>query len=424
MSRVTPVRLSLTQLRKQAKEILKAHRAGEPGVGRVLRRLPRLAGASAEEILSAAVCLSDVQFALAREHGFDSWAAVKRYVEGQDPRPRAALKREGGAAWITDVPTLGWGLERDCTFIGALAAALATTDEPWSYPDLMGLSGLAFRIRWSPVFCPSCAVGEMPDEMRALREGTGWALQADVQFGQDDPDREGIRRKLVAAVDAGLGVLAYGTCLDMSLVYGYQDAGRTLWLTDYHAEGEMPCKLPLEKLGPMQIYLRRESGCPSPHEQLAHALDLAGRNWQRRDHDGGIPGRQYFYGPAAYDAWQAAILQAEKLSDEQLGQLHHTHRFAAVTLADARRAAARFLNNYAAFAPTEALGAVRSAIGHCAAEGKRLHRVVDREGLFRGPTQAWTSQTRRREAEVIEGMKCQDALLQGELRRALAAMAP
>ncbi len=87
MSNPAPVRLNLTQLKKQAKEILKAHHGGNRSVSSILRRLPRFATAQAEEILKAEVKLNDVQFALAREHGFRNWEHLKAYIESLTPPP-------------------------------------------------------------------------------------------------------------------------------------------------------------------------------------------------------------------------------------------------------------------------------------------------------------------------------------------------
>jgi len=76
-----PTRPSLEQLRKQAKELLQLHRAGDAGVTQRFRAaLPRLA-ANAD---SAAV-LADAQFVVAREYGFRSWAELARHVETINP---------------------------------------------------------------------------------------------------------------------------------------------------------------------------------------------------------------------------------------------------------------------------------------------------------------------------------------------------
>lgn len=81
MTRTLPPRPSLEQLRNRAKDLLKAHRAGESGVCPVLRHLPQFQRARDETILAADVKLDDVQFALAREYGFESWPKLKSHVE-------------------------------------------------------------------------------------------------------------------------------------------------------------------------------------------------------------------------------------------------------------------------------------------------------------------------------------------------------
>jgi ankyrin repeat protein len=62
---------SLEQLRKQAKELLRAHRAGDPGA------IARVAAYQPGEPLK----LTGAQHVVAREHGFPSWARLKAYVE-------------------------------------------------------------------------------------------------------------------------------------------------------------------------------------------------------------------------------------------------------------------------------------------------------------------------------------------------------
>ena len=422
MSHPLPLQPDLDQLRKQAKEIVKGHRAGDPGVSPVLRRLPRFAAAMAPEILASEVSLADVQFALAKEHGFDSWAHMKRFVEGVEPRPRAEVARQDDATWISHIPSLGWGLGRDCTFVGAFEAALAGTNESFSYADLMGFSGLAFRMRWSPSFCPSCAVGEMPDESRGIAQCSGWDLRMDHQFGQRNPDREAIGRKLAASVDSCLPVLAYGICMDMSVVYGYEEGGKTLWLTDYHAKGQMPYKLPCDKLGPMQMYPHRVHNPLTPAGQLRSALELAARNWSIGRHDDGIPGRDYVYGPLAYEGWRADVGGFDALGPDQAKQLHHTHHFVWMQLADARQAAAEFLNDRLDLVSGQALESLRHAVERCSAQAKGLYRLFDQEGLFGGPIEQWTADRRLRESEIIEDMRRQDELLLADIQKVLSAV--
>ena len=73
-----PARLSLEQLRKQAKDLLRQYRAGEQSArNRFAAASPRPLEAFARRPVS----LADAQFVIARESGFDDWANLKRHIE-------------------------------------------------------------------------------------------------------------------------------------------------------------------------------------------------------------------------------------------------------------------------------------------------------------------------------------------------------
>jgi ankyrin repeat protein len=84
-----PAAPSVEQLRKQAKDLARAHRAGDPAaVFRVRAAHPHPA-----EPLK----LSDAQLVIAREHGFPSWARLRAYVDRiatHGPRLQHAYREE------------------------------------------------------------------------------------------------------------------------------------------------------------------------------------------------------------------------------------------------------------------------------------------------------------------------------------------
>jgi hypothetical protein len=83
-------RPDLEQIRRQAKELLRAHREGDPGVCARLRLVPRLADMTDGQILAGDVKLQEAQHALAKEYGFATWAELKRHVEST-PSPSATV---------------------------------------------------------------------------------------------------------------------------------------------------------------------------------------------------------------------------------------------------------------------------------------------------------------------------------------------
>ncbi len=87
-----PSRPSLEQLKKQAKDLLKAHRAGDASF-RLLRNLHRFTDSTDADILAAKLTLAEVQFALAIDYGFTSWSELKSHVtdrQAQAPEPQPA----------------------------------------------------------------------------------------------------------------------------------------------------------------------------------------------------------------------------------------------------------------------------------------------------------------------------------------------
>src|ERR1700728_2896680 len=79
---------NLENLKKQAKLILRWHRERHYPVAAQIRALmPRFLNMPDSEILAANFNLSDAQEMVARQHGFDSWPALKT---GLSATPRRA----------------------------------------------------------------------------------------------------------------------------------------------------------------------------------------------------------------------------------------------------------------------------------------------------------------------------------------------
>jgi hypothetical protein len=72
-----PARPSLEQLRKQAKDLLRQYRTGDPSARIRFEAVRGRSPASGH----ATPSLTDAQFVLARELGFDNWTSLKRHVE-------------------------------------------------------------------------------------------------------------------------------------------------------------------------------------------------------------------------------------------------------------------------------------------------------------------------------------------------------
>jgi ankyrin repeat protein len=82
-SRELPARPNLEQLKKQAKSLLDAANGRDPEALRRFAILPSLSGKSPDEIAASDLALHDAQSAIAREHGFPSWNALRDEVESR-----------------------------------------------------------------------------------------------------------------------------------------------------------------------------------------------------------------------------------------------------------------------------------------------------------------------------------------------------
>jgi hypothetical protein len=96
-----PTSPDLAQYKKQAKELVKAHSAREPGaLSRVREQHPRF---NAE---GARLRVSDAQHVIAREHGFESWPKFARHIEA------LLSERSPSVVWrLAEVAVVGMDVE-------------------------------------------------------------------------------------------------------------------------------------------------------------------------------------------------------------------------------------------------------------------------------------------------------------------------
>jgi ankyrin repeat protein len=92
-TRTLPPKPSLAQLRKQAKELLKAYRAGQEAAVAEIGRFERSPDA-------AKFALADAQRVLARAYGFSSWPALKNHVGGVNFAALLAAAEAGDVAAV------------------------------------------------------------------------------------------------------------------------------------------------------------------------------------------------------------------------------------------------------------------------------------------------------------------------------------
>ncbi len=152
-ARTLPPSPSLAQLKKQAKTLLKAHRAGSAeAVSRLRASVARLADASDAEIENTRFALHDARFAIAREYGFDHWQALEAHVSGTSAETPTGIEAYFQAVRANDLDRVQEILEVEPALVHQRVADLSA--EPWAPADPGDRQGAAKQIQPAPKIKP------------------------------------------------------------------------------------------------------------------------------------------------------------------------------------------------------------------------------------------------------------------------------
>jgi ankyrin repeat protein len=148
---------SFERIRRLAGRLLRECRAGDPGaLARVRAQLPGLAAPGPASAASQ-VRLADVQHALAREAGLESWAALKRHAQAQEPLV-AQLERFLLALRHGDAATMRQALQgapaiARASVHAACAACDAALVEAWLAREPANAVARLGGSGWTPLNC-------------------------------------------------------------------------------------------------------------------------------------------------------------------------------------------------------------------------------------------------------------------------------
>jgi len=332
---------------------------------------------------------------------------------------------------LENVPTLSWGTNRECTFLGALEAALSVTAHPYEYAFLMGVSGLAFRVRWyrgetSPKWCGSSPVGEFPESVKAIQQATGWHLKEHWLWESPPEDLAKLMPDIISSIDAGKPVLVYEPALNVAVAFGYESDGKTLQLRDYMVEGEVH-KLPIEELGPMVILLQEYRDPPPKADSMVQALQVAVQNWRREDASASNGKAVYRFGLDAFTQWAEDLDGAERYNEEDRKKLFLVNWWNMNCLRDARRSAGTFLRENANILEGDCAKAVLRAAATYEEEYEYLNAKVKEQTVFFGPwtgkaIDQWSPDVLRHEQMVLLELKKLESKAIAEIEIALATL--
>jgi hypothetical protein len=412
-----PAKASLENLRKRAKTLVKEHAAGDAAAQeRVAAVLPQLA---------EPLALHDAQLVVARERGIASWPKLVQQLDAR--RPERRVHREGVRVWLDGVPRLRWGTSAEPTYLGALEAAFRGSERPLDLIELMGDSGLCFRVRWGvraqgQAWCGSGPCGEWPDEVAALNAATGYV------FEWNDPEitPADTRERVKASLDRGYPVLAMPLQMDLGVILGYEGDGSTLLVADYWAS-EFPARVAITDMKQVGCFLDRVQA-PAPRPSAVRAgLGLAMARFREGVVEPDpITGASYHYGSAGFERWAADLERAPQLSAEQRQNLFHVSSW---TFSGFHQARSKYAGAYLRRAAPQ-FNAAGSA--HVLEAAGLYDQVRDRLGpwdtsdpLFgmvkQKPLSTWTDDVRRREVELLRAVHELEQRAMVAIERALAS---
>lgn len=264
---------------------------------------------------------------------------------------------------LRGIPRLTFRQGGAFTPVGALGAVAKFLGRETSYAWLMGVSGAAFRLAWSPAWGLDM-VNATPKDVVA--EGARWlGLHAEHRLNDGTEVAWGHVR---ASIDGGIPALSCGLAgaPEFCVIAGYREGPARLLVRSYYRPEEGYAEVPFRPwqgwnflgFGRMPLVLLRRAGEPDQgsliRTSLETALDLA--------HSVGPPagGTGLVFGLAAYDAWRRALAEGAGFAAD-VGVKAYALALNLQALADARRAAGEYLQVVAALQPAWARGLRRAA---------------------------------------------------------------
>ncbi len=273
---------NLDYIKKQAKQLLAAHRGGMKQSCQFWRRLKRFEKASDDEILSADLALADAQFVVARHYGFDNWAKLRDEVNSY-PKNEAISLDAVRSRCKEEIPEYaGAGVPL------AVVCALNHEGVELDYMEFAAKTGWAFSFGYeysdlSPAYHAVCGdpKADGPYEVFAF-------LPASLGFHYDmarTAEPEELWDFVQKHVDAGTPIMSEHFDGGLIAAYRNQDGKRQVFFDGTAFPGWWE----IERLHPYAVYVMRKSGEAMPEDEI-RLLALRRAVTKGRAHDWkGVP---------------------------------------------------------------------------------------------------------------------------------------
>jgi hypothetical protein len=332
---------------------------------------------------------------------------------------KTTVKREDDRVWLEGVS--GWFVgDQESSVHAAQAAVMQAVGEDIGYTDLLGASGLAFRMQVSKDgLCPSsphatCGCECVEGALSALP----WQMQGYSAASDDAAGVERVRQVVVESINRGVPVQYQGE--EDGIIVGYQKAGAE-WIC-LHPMRNGGNETFVETNWPwgVVVYTEPKASLPSKRQLALDALKRAVQLSEAGEADG------YDVGFSAWDSYLSKLralqeADAQTRQDSMLG-----NSWIYENLAQSRGRAALYLRDVAEqFAPEAATHLRRAADLYEQMATEILtdpeHGVITVAPLpwLLGEGQSWTNEMRTDQIRRLEAALPVEREALGEIRTAL-----
>ena len=363
--------------------------------------------------------------------------AAKNTAEKQNA-PRAASS-SGGGRILPGVMPLEWEKGMDCCWAGALTAALQYMGEPYSYEQVMGLSGACYRLNFTGAWDWSATDALVAFDYAApLMRAIGYENVFCDRLPKEARAEE--RERIMADLRRGRPVLGINLRVapEWGVITGYGDNGKVFYCRSYfdYAVKDWNRQDYLETDNwPFLIQHFGETlEKPSALENLQASLRLLAASFEAPCERG------YYQGREAYTHWIAGLCDEKlwgkslKNKKEDIRRRLGVNESMLMNLADARRCCAAYLRESAALLPgvEELAAAYEEIYARLRDFREKLHTREAWEGEMFGVEPGWflcddgatwfnnTPGARREQADLLDWI----LKLEAELAEKARSMQP
>lgn len=248
---------------------------------------------------------------------------------------------------LSGIQPLEWEKGMDCTWAGAVVGALNYMGEPYSYEQIMGMSGACYRLAFTPVWDWSAVDALVAfDYSSILFQAIGYKAIWGARLEKENRWEE--RQRIVVDIKRGRPVIAINLRIapEWGVITGFKEDGKVLLCRTYFDKEYLneTCDYLESDFWPFLItHFGDKLEKPSEYDSLLSSLKTLIASYHASCERG------YYQGKEAYQQWIHG-LEDEKLWDnlssmEDIDRRISVNDALLLNLIDARRSATVYLKN-------------------------------------------------------------------------------